>query len=74
MTWYPRVDVNASYEIEWSPDGGMNLRARYRGEGVWKYCECDDIEDSIRLAEELLRRDNEQVFVILDYVYFEPDG
>lgn len=56
MDWYSMVHEDVDYQIEWSPCGGMNLRAKYKNEKNWRYAECEKAEYALSIGEKLLIR------------------
>ena len=75
MDWYDMVDEDCPYEVEWSPQGGLNLRARFKDEQFWRYCECEKAKYALGLAEGLLERGkNEKTYSLHPYHYFDIDG
>ncbi len=56
LDWYSIASKDVSYQIEWSPNGGMNLRAKYKNEEHWRYAECEKVKYALSIGEQLLVR------------------
>ena len=58
--WWPILGSKHPIEIEWSPSGKLNIRARHRGDKFWRRGSCSSIRSAEACGRDLLEEESDE--------------